>query len=512
MTKPALVFLALLVTSALIGAEEPFSGETLVSPMDESVTYLFDMNEAVVMTWHGAARPASKAYLFSDDSILRPCVVQGGQFQGGGSGGRLQMIDASDSVIWDYTFSSYDYLQHHDVEPMPNGNVLMIAWERKTQAEATAAGRVAATGEIWPTMIVEVEPVGATGGKIVWEWHLWDHLVQDADSALPHYGLVADHPELININYGNANGDWVHANAIDYNEQLDQILFSSRSMNEFYVIDHSTTTGEAAGHTGGNSGMGGDFLYRWGNPAVYERGSSSDQYFFVIHGVNWIDQGLPGEGNILAFNNGDRSGSANDDSSVDEIAPPVDGSGDYSIEPDSAFGPSLPSWSYSNPGSFYGGPTQCGAFRLPNGNTIATSTEDYLAFEVTAAGDVVWEFTHSSRFARAQRYWDIETSVVSEDIAGVPGPVQPLANVPNPFNPTTEIAYSVHTGGQVRLDIHDVTGRLVAQLVDNHVDAGDHTIKWDGRNAAGDAVSSGTYLIRLESAGEVLNKKITLVR
>src|SRR5690606_15913622 len=93
-------------------------------------------------------------------------------------------------------------------------------------------------------------------------------------------------------------------NAIDYNPQLDQIMISTREFSELWIIDHSTTTAEAAGHTGGRSGKGGDILYRYGNPAAYNRGTRADQKFFYQHDAQWIEPGLPGAGNILVFNNG----------------------------------------------------------------------------------------------------------------------------------------------------------------------------------------------------------------
>ena len=134
--------------------------------------------------------------------------------------------------------------------------------------------------------------------EIVWEWHAWDHLIQDFDSTKANYGVVADHPELIDVNYftNNGNPDWMHANAIDYNENLDQVVISNPEFNEIWIIDHSTTTAQAAGSTGGSAGRGGDLIYRWGNPMTYGHGDSTDIQLHYQHNPNWIDDFVPSSG------------------------------------------------------------------------------------------------------------------------------------------------------------------------------------------------------------------------
>ncbi len=376
-----------------------FVGYTLFSPIFFGETYLIDNNGDLVHSWDTG--PGFSLYLLEDGSLIHTAdIIDNVEFTWGGGTGGVQRYDWDGNLIWEYTYSSPDYHLHHDLEVLPNGNVLLIAWERRSGAEAIAAGRDPALlrdGELHPEHIIEIEPVGATGGNIVWEWHVWDHLVQDFDATKDNFGVVADHPELIDINYFDSSrpaggeADWQHANSVQYNPDLDQIVVSLRHFSEIWVIDHSTTTEEAASSSGGNSGKGGDLLYRWGNPQAYDAGDASDQQLFLQHDARWIEPGLPGAGNILVFSNGPRP--AGFVSSVEEIVPPVDGLGNYALTPGQAYGPPAPVWSYSDPATFYSTFTS-GAQRLPNGNTFVTSGNPGILFEVTPDGETVWKYAN----------------------------------------------------------------------------------------------------------------------
>ena len=382
-----------------------YQGYTLFAPIPSRVTYLIDNHGKLVHSWASDYRPGQAAYLLESGSLLRAAQWAPGpsRFNAGGQGGRIEEFAWDGTLLWEFDYSSDQVRQHHDFERLPNGNVLLIAWEYKSYAECVAAGRSTAMLsdlELWPDHIVEIEPAGASGGGIVWEWHAWDHLVQDYDPSKENYGVVTDHPELIDLNFsavgpaGAGKADWLHINAVDYSEEFDQIILSVHNFSEIWVIDHSTTTEEAAGHTGGNSGKGGDLLYRWGNPLAYDRGVTGDQKLFLQHDSQWIESGLAGEGNILIFNNG--GGRPGDDhSTVDEIVPPVDEFGDYALTAGSAYGPGSAVWSYAaaNPTDFYGQNTS-GAQRLPGGNTLICDGPHGTFFEVTAAGQTVWRYVN----------------------------------------------------------------------------------------------------------------------
>jgi hypothetical protein len=377
-----------------------FAGYTLVSPLQSTSTFLIDMNGRVVKSWDTDSTPSSLAYLLESGNVLRAGLAPNSSFRTAGAGGKMQEFNWNGELVWDFAYGTATIVQHHDFTRLPNGNILMLVKEKKTAAEAIAAGRIPSTvegTEVQPDGLVEIKPTGKTGGAIVWEWHLWDHLIQDIDKEKANYGDVAAHPERVDINYNvtagqRANPDWTHFNAIDYNADLDQVLVSLRNFSEIWIIDHGSTSKEAAGRTGGTRGKGGDLLYRWGNPRVYRAGTAEDQRLYGQHNAHWIPKGLAGAGHILIFSNGDtRPGTMY--STVEEISLPADSNGRYALGPDKTFGPNRPAWTYSapNPTDFYS-VNISGAQRLPNGNTLICAGAPGIIFEITPLRKVVWQY------------------------------------------------------------------------------------------------------------------------
>ena len=395
----------------------PFDGMTLITSMgggqnndgnQSRQSILIDNNENIINIWNHDTGPASIAYLMPDSILYVPCKVSAGGGQGGGpNGGRFKKMDWFGNIIWDYYLPEDICEPHHDIEILPNGNILAICSETKTLNDAINAGIESIDGTMTLDMIIEIEPIGTNEANIVWEWHFWDHLVQDFNPSLDNYGIISDNPQLLDINcnagQGGGNGndsgirDWNHCNCISYNPILDQIVISSRHMSEFYVIDHSTNTEEASSHSGGLYGYGGDIIYRWGNPQNYNRGNDSSQILNSQHGVNWIPYGYPGQGNFILFNNNH----SNNSSAILEIMPPLDSLGIYSINNSDAFGPESYHWIFQE--NFYSN-SQSGVFRLPNGNTIITSANERSIFEVSSNGDLEWSYSGDLGSPRAIKY------------------------------------------------------------------------------------------------------------
>jgi len=83
---------------------------------------------------------------------------------------------------------------------------------------------------------------------------------------------------------------------------------------------------------------------------------------------------------------------------------------------------------------------------------------------------------------------------------------------PNPFNPRTEIAFTLGEPAVCRLAVYDLRGRLVVELADRPFPAGSHRVRWDGLDAAGGTVASGTYLVTLRAGDTVRTAKVALAR
>ncbi len=260
-------------------------------------------------------------------------------------------------------------------------------------------------------VVVEID---RSTGRVVWEWRIVDHLVQQRDPNAGNYGEVKNNPELLNIDaistYDWNRGESFMINGMDYNAALDQIVLSIRKISEIVIIDHSTTSEEAAGHSGGKYGRGGDILYRWGNPQNYERGDEADRELYFQHNPNWIRYGEHKD-KIIVFNNGltrPVNSFGEQYSSVDIIDPHIEGDGKYPFTKSNTYFPDKPDWRYvDTAGSrpFYSG-YRSGARVLPNGNVYITSSSNGTGhlFEVTTAMEKVWEYISWRRPCRTEKY------------------------------------------------------------------------------------------------------------
>jgi hypothetical protein len=415
-----------------------FQGYTLFAPINSAWVELIDMQGATVHRWKTEMGPTGAVYLTDEGHLLRCARLETNpRFQGGGIGGVIQRLDWDGKLLWEYRLADEFQTQHHDIEPLPDGNLLLIAWEMRFQDDLIEWGRDPAQCTeqgLWPDALIEIRPT-AEGGEIVWEWHTWDHVIQDFDPEKTNFGSIPEHPELVDINYdhrerppmtpaqlreqeelerqmralGYVGGeeeedatkaaeikqaDWMHTNAVDYCPEYDLIAISSPHLSEIWVIDHSTTTEEAAWHSGGRWGKGGDILYRWGNPLRYGLGDESEQQLFYQHNVEFLPVGPDGKLRVTLFNNGGGRPDGTSWSSVDELELPFDPKAGFLRAAGQAFGPKEPAWSYSDPKTFLS-PFISGAQRLPNGNTLICSGVEGRIFEVTPDKRVVWDFENT---------------------------------------------------------------------------------------------------------------------
>lgn len=361
-------------------------GYVLIAPTGRTDSYLVDNCGRVVNSWNSSSFPALYNYLHTDAKLYRAIRVNNSYIPTAGLGGRFERYDWFGLLDWHFEYTDSTYTPHHDFVVLPNGNIIFIFIEVKTVAEAQAAGRdlsLLNSNVLWSEALMEIEPLGTDSARVVWEWHTWDHLIQEFDPTTNNYGSVAQHPELIDLNYALLNNtqDWLHANSISYNATLDQLAISIRNTNEIWVIDHSTTTAEAAGHTGGDAGRGGDLLYRWGNSETYQ--VNANHTFEAQHDVTWV-----GDTSLMVYNNAPFRGY----SSIELIHLPLLANGTYNFPAlGQAFAPSLPNWTYDLSPSASSGRLSS-AQRLANGHTLVCSGNQGYIFELDAQDSIVWEY------------------------------------------------------------------------------------------------------------------------
>ncbi len=376
-------------------------GYILLNPENQSTVFLINNCGEVVHSWEkddDVRLPGKEQYLDEDGRLYLASIqpsVQGQSFGAGGAGGVLEILDWDGSVEWQYVVADSLQRQHHDIHIMPNGNIMFIAWERIPLELAAEHGFDTLNSSqigFWPDKIVEVNP---STNEVVWEWRTFDHMVQDIDSSLMNYGVISEHPERININYIDfafGRQDVHHVNSIDYNEDLDMVMISVRNFNEIWIIDHSTTIEEASSTSGGLRGLGGDLLYRWGNPAAYDSGEADDQKLFRQHDASWIDEvpeDHPYYGQVSIYNN-----FIAPELSLGAILNPIFNSEENSFEKEgNLFLPIDFTTVKSHPIEERNFSTAASNIQiLANGNTLMCAARQGRMFEITESGDLAWEY------------------------------------------------------------------------------------------------------------------------
>ena len=435
----------------ILREEGASDGYTLFAPLRSSAMRLIDLDGNVVHTWHDA--DSGYSVLLENGHLLGLAYApeKNPRFHGPGvSGGLLRELDWDGSVVWSHLINDEHQQVHHDVDVMPNGNLLCVVREYISREEAIESGRdperVDEEG-MWPDAIYEIRPARDGGEtEVVWEWHAWDHLIQDHDETKSNFGSIQENPGRVDINvdhrdqermteeeleelrelekqmaalgYGGEDEeaeedeedeyplgtapDWLHVNAVTLHPELDLIVLSVPNLNELWVIDHSTTTEQAASSAGGRWGRGGEILWRWGSPRNYGAGEDSDTQLFFQHDPTWVPGERPGELRLLVFNNGGDD-PERDFSTVDELVLPFDPESGFRRGSGRPFGPAKPAWTYRLPAdctsSFISG-----ARRLPSGNVLVCAGAPGRLLEVTREGRLVWDYENP--FSRSR---DLQT-------------------------------------------------------------------------------------------------------
>lgn len=400
-----------------------YNGYTLFAA--HGATYLIDMQGNLVHKWNYGTNPK----LLADGHLL-----DASKDDPSGFGGFVE-LDWDGKVVWSYNEARKDYAPHHDFLRIFNKKLnayttMYIANRTITQAQALAVGANPANGPYDGAQVDAIVEVNQAG-EVIWEWWFLDHLVQDQNAAWPNYAgagkTVAAVPGRLNANVPGRplRKDWLHCNSMDYNAELDQVVINA-VWGEFYVIDHGATfvPGDPAASVAAAASAKGDFLYRFGDPALYKQGdppsipdnwntvSAGHKQIGGAHDIHWIRPGLPGAGHFLVFDNAqymfertwqsyaveiDPRLGANKRAADHYVNPPEAGYSTYLADKDTHKPAKFLSnqvawrWSTLSPSAMsahIGGSAQ----RLANGNTLVCADTEGHFVEVAPDGTLVWEY------------------------------------------------------------------------------------------------------------------------
>ncbi|GEB43785.1 aryl-sulfate sulfotransferase [Gluconobacter sphaericus] len=341
-------------------------------------THLIDMNGHEVRQWAQAGFPAK---------YIDPALVQGqkgiiglqiSEIRGDGThkipgataGFRNRTfgyVDWSDKTLWEWGLQSPEgnARQHHDWARLPDGGTLLLA----NQNRSIPGGAKPVLDDV----IYEIAP----DGKIRWTWKAGDHL-QEFGFTGSQLQLVthAENPDYLHINNMQLVGDNHWYRAGDKRFAPDNILIDSREANFIAILDRHS----------------GKVVWRLG-PNLPQRRRSEPAVPFAVdqfvgqHDAHLVPEGLPGAGNLIVFDN---QGEAGYPARPLQVA---NGSRILEINPVTA----QVVWQYTGensggpPWSFYSSFISS-VDRLPNGNTLIDEGMNGRFFQVTPAGEIVWEY------------------------------------------------------------------------------------------------------------------------
>jgi hypothetical protein len=343
-------------------AEQSCPGYTLFSPVRGTTANLLDAEGRMLWRWHHADG-IQHAKLAPDGNLLihtLPAEHAEGTEQIGGSAAALVELDWDSKVIWEYR----DPYLHHDYQRLPNGNHLVVLWQRLpdgVQEQIQGGYQHRDDPErMWGDVVREISPEGG----VVGEWRSWEHLSFEEDVRCPL----------------ESRKEWTHLNSIESMPD-GRWLLSFRLTSTVAIVAPES----------------GKIEWRWG------AGYLSHQ-----HAASWLDSGR-----ILVFDNGCHRRGLPNFSQVLEIDPDT-------REIAWSYRPEVVLSFYS----FMAG----GADRLPNGNTLITEAATGRLFEVTADGETVWEYVSpftliDPRFGptpaifRAHRYAADHPGLAGRDLA-----------------------------------------------------------------------------------------------